>query len=355
MKNRIRKVRQVMEENNLEALLIDSAVNRFYLTGFTGTSGRVLFTPQKNYFITDFRYTQQAKEETDGYLVKEINKDVIEELTVLLKTENVNKLGIETKAVSLKKYNDYKEKIKDIELIPTEDLISKLRIIKEEKEIERIKTAVKIAEKAFDHILDFIKPGKTEREISLELEYFMKKNGGEGNAFSFIVASGKRSSMPHGVASDKKVEYGDFITMDYGTVFKGYNSDMTRTIVLGKADRKQKEIYNTVLKAQKEVIKKIKPGMTGKQTDTIARDIICEAGYSENFGHGLGHGLGIEVHEGPRVSYRSEEVLKEGMIVTDEPGIYIPDWGGVRIEDDLLITADGCEVLNKVSKELIEL
>ncbi len=355
MKNRIQKVRNMMGEEDLDALLIDSNVNRFYLSGFTGTSGRILLTRENNYFITDFRYTEQAEQQTTGYKIIEINKDVITKIAELLTKEGIEKLGFEARSVSYYQLNEYKEKLKGIELVPTIDLVFKLRLIKDNEEVQRIKKAIQITEMAFSHIMDFIKPGKSEREISLELEYFMKKNGGEDNAFSFIVASGKRSSMPHGVASDKKVEQGDFITMDFGTIYKGYNSDMTRTIVLGKADKKQKEIYSIVLKAQKEVIASIKAGMTAKQADAIARNIICDAGYGDNFGHGLGHGLGIEIHEGPRVSYKSDDVLQAGMVVTDEPGIYIPDWGGVRIEDDLLITSNGCELLNEAPKELIEL
>ena len=354
MKNRIKKVRDIINEAEYDSLLIDSDVNRFYLTNFTGSAGRVLFTPENEYFITDFRYTEQAANQTDGFKIVELNKDVVESINDILQRDGTEKLGFEAKTVNYYQYGKYDEKFKDIELISTEDLIKDVRMIKEENEIEMIKKAIEISDKAYEHILDFIEVGMTEKEVALELEIFQKKLGGSKNAFDFIVASGKRSSMPHGVASDKVIKENELITLDFGTFYKGYCSDMTRTFVLGKANQKQKEIYNKVLEAQLAVIDKIKAGMSGVEADKIARDIIEDAGYGDNFGHGLGHGIGVEVHEGPNVSYKSEDDLKENSIVTDEPGIYIKDWGGVRIEDDLLITKDGCEVLNSSPKELIE-
>ncbi len=354
MKNRINKVRDIIKDSEFDSLLIDSDVNRFYLTNFTGSAGRVLFTPENEYFITDFRYTEQAANQTDGYKIVELNKDVVESINDILQRDGTKKLGFEAKTVNYYQYGKYDEKFKNIELISTEDLIKDLRMIKEENEIEMIKKAIEISDKAYEHILDFVEPGMTEKEVALELEIFQKRLGGSKNAFDFIVASGKRSSMPHGVASDKVIKENELITLDFGTFYKGYCSDMTRTFVLGKADQKQKDIYNKVLETQLAVIDKIKAGMNGVEADKIARDIIKEAGYGDNFGHGLGHGIGVEVHEGPTVSYKSEDVLKENSIVTDEPGIYIKDWGGVRIEDDLLITKDGCKVLNSSPKELIE-
>jgi len=355
MKERIKRARKLMAEKELEALIIDSDTNRFYLTGFTGTAGRVLFTPGHNYFITDFRYTEQAREQTDGFEILEISRDVEEKLADILKKESINKLGFESKVITFKQYNNYKDKFDDLQLVATEGLIEKLRVIKDQSEIKKIQKAIDITDEAFNHILDFITPGLTEREVALELEFFMKKQGGNKVAFDFIVASGQRSSMPHGVASQKKLEKGDFITIDFGITYQGYCSDLTRTVILGEATKKQRKIYDTVLKAQLAVIDQVKAGMTAKEVDAIARDIINEAGYKDNFGHGLGHGVGIEVHEDPRVSYTSDATLKSGMVITDEPGIYLPEWGGVRIEDDLLITDDGCRVLNNSPKDLIVL
>jgi Xaa-Pro aminopeptidase len=355
MEKRINQVRRKMEKEKLDGLLIEAPENRYYLTGFTGSAGRVLFTPENNYFITDFRYTEQAGKQITGYSILEINQKFEEELADLVKEEGIKNLGFEAGVVTFEQYEKYQDSLKGVELVPTNKLVKELRLIKDSQEIAKIKKAVAITDRAFEYILGQIKPGITEKELALELEFYLKKQGGEKNAFDFIVASGKRSSLPHGVASDKKLEAGDFITFDFGTFYQGYCSDLTRTVVLGKPDNKQKEVYDIVLTAQLAVIEQIKPEMSCQEVDGIAREIIKKAGYGDNFGHGLGHGIGLEVHEGPRVSYTSEDVLEPGMVVTDEPGIYIPDWGGVRIEDDLLITETGCEVLNSAPKELISL
>lgn len=352
MQAKIKKVYELMDKEGLDALLIDSPENRYYLTGFTGTAGRVLLTGKGAYFITDFRYVEQAKKQTEGYEIVELSSNFEKGLNELLKKDGVKRLGFESKAISHEQFLKYNE-VLEVELQKTTDLIEGLRVIKGPEEIEKIKKAVEITDAAFAHILGIIKPGVTEREIALELEFYQKRMGGEKNAFDFIVASGQRSSLPHGVASDKVIEKGDFVTLDFGVFYQGYCSDLTRTVVVGEPDEKQKEIYGLVLKAQLAVIERVKAGMSCKEVDEIARGIIGEAGYRENFGHGLGHGIGLEIHEAPRVSFTSETILQPGMVVTNEPGIYIPGWGGVRIEDDLLITEEGCEVLNKAPKELI--
>ncbi|MFW6382392.1 MAG: aminopeptidase P family protein, partial [Bacillota bacterium] len=340
------------EEKELDAIMITSKENRFYFSGFTGTAGIILITDSNNYFITDFRYISQANKQTEGFEIIEISKNKNKNLLKFLNDHNLNRVGFEDGDLSYKQYQELKDIDPEKEYFPLSDEINEFRIIKDDQEIETIKNAISITEKAFEKIITYIKPGMKEREVAAELEYYLRKLGGEGPSFDFIVASGKRSALPHGVASDKLIEVGDFITLDFGTYYKGYCSDMTRTIVVGEPDQKQVDIYNIVLKAHLEVIDKIKAGMTGQEADQIARKIIEEAGYGDNFGHGLGHGLGIEIHEAPRLSKTSETVLKPGMIVTDEPGIYLPDWGGVRIEDDLVITEDGCKSLNKSNKEL---
>ena len=351
--DRINKLNQLREDKELEAIMITSKKNRFYFSRFTGTAGKVLITESNNYFITDFRYIDQANEQTEGLEIIEISKNKNKNLVKFLNDKGLTSIGFEDGDLSYKEYQELKNFDTEIEYSPLSDEINEFRKVKDDREIEIIKEAIKITEKAFDKIITYIEPGMKEREVAAELEYYLRKLGGEGPSFDFIVASGKRSALPHGVASDKIIETGDFVTLDFGTYYQGYCSDMTRTIVVGEPDDKQVEIYNTVLKAHLEVIEKIKPGMTGQEADQIARDIIEKAGYGDNFGHGLGHGLGIEVHESPRLSPTSEEVLKPGMIVTDEPGIYIQDWGGVRIEDDLVITEDGCESLNNSDKKLI--
>ena len=353
MKKRIKKIRSQMEKKDIESLIIDSQNNIFYLTGFTGTAGKVLLTPFDNYFFTDGRYIEQANSQIKGFQIKKIDNSYEKLMKEILNDEKINTIHFESTIISYKQFQKYNNEFSGVKLSPVENIMEELRLKKDESEIAKIKKAVKIADKAFDEIMDYIKPGLTENEIALKLEYIMRKEGGSEPPFDYIVASGKRSSLPHGVASDKKIKNGDFVTMDFGIKYEGYCSDITRTVILGKHTSKQQEIYETVLKAQKQVIKEIEPGMNTKNIDAIARDIIKEAGYGDNFKHSLGHGLGIEVHEQPRISYKNEDKIEAGMVITNEPGIYISDWGGVRIEDDLLITDSGCEVLNSAPKELI--
>ncbi|MFW5979292.1 MAG: M24 family metallopeptidase [Halanaerobium sp.] len=355
MEKRINKLREKMKEQEIEAFLVTKKENVRYLSQFTGTAGKLLITEEDNIFITDFRYLDQAADQTDGCVIEEISRNFIEGFAELLKRKKVKNLSFESQDLSFKMYNKLKEKLDLISLNPVESVVESLRMIKDQSEIQKIKKAVEIADQGFQFLIDFIEPGKSEKEIALELEFFMKRNGGEANAFDFIVASGKRGSLPHGVASNKIVEKGDLVTIDFGTVYQGYHSDITRTVAVGEPASKLKEIYQLVLTAQKKVISEIKAGMSSVEADKIARDLIKEAGYGDNFGHGLGHGIGLEIHEGPRLSYSStsDVTLESGMVVTDEPGIYISGLGGVRIEDDLLITETGCEVLNSAPKELI--
>ncbi|MFW6001385.1 MAG: M24 family metallopeptidase [Halanaerobium sp.] len=355
MLHRIEKLREKMKANNIKNFLLTKKENIRYLSSFTGTSARILLTEHENIFITDFRYLDQASEQTEGFIIEEISSNFMQGFAELLKNKQIKEMSFESDDINYKTYQDFQKQLELEELNAVNGIIEELRLVKEEAEVEKIKRAVEIADRGFQFLLDFIEPGKTEKEIALELEFFMKKNGGEANAFDFIVASGKRGALPHGTASNKIVEKGELITIDFGTVYQGYHSDITRTIALGEVSQKHREIYNIVLEAQLKVIEKIKAGMSCIDADKIARDFISKAGYKENFGHGLGHGIGLEIHEGPRLSYTAEGVLKKGMVVTDEPGIYISGFGGVRIEDDLLITEEGCEVLNSSPKELIQL
>ncbi|MGP1406292.1 M24 family metallopeptidase, partial [Filifactor alocis] len=230
-----------------------------------------------------------------------------------------------------------------------------LRAVKDEEEIDNLRQAAAIADKGFLHVLDIVKPGMTEKELALELEFFMRKQGASGLSFTTIVASGIRSSMPHGVASDKVIEKNDMLTLDFGCMYNGYCSDMTRTFVVGTADERQKELYNIVLETQLKVLEAIKPGARCKEIDALSREIIGGYGYGEFYGHGLGHGVGLEIHELPVLNGTSEFVLEENMVVTDEPGIYLPDFGGVRIEDTVLVTKDGYDLISRSTKEFIEI
>ncbi len=346
-------VYEILQNKSLDAILITSSENCYYLSGFTGTAGVIVITGERDYFITDFRYLEQAGEQVSGCEIKEISRNKEEKLAEFLTDLNISSLGFEDDHVSYEYYHKMIDLCEDITFVPLKGSVKDLRLIKEPEEIENIKKAVEITERAFDKLLDYIEPGRTEKELAAELEYLLRKEGGEKPAFDFIVASGKRSSLPHGVASDKKVARGEFITFDFGTHYNNYCSDMTRTVILGKPDEKQREVYEIVLQAHRQVSNNLRAGMSGVEADAIAREIITEAGYGDNFGHGLGHGIGIEIHEAPKLSTQSEDTLKPGMVVTNEPGIYISDWGGVRIEDDLLVEEDGCAVLNSSSKELI--
>ncbi|MEG2539831.1 MAG: Xaa-Pro peptidase family protein [Clostridium sp.] len=352
---RLSNFRSKLLSKNIDGALIASDFNRNYLTGFTGDESYILITQDKAYFITDSRYTLQAKNEVKGYQILEYKHPITNILEELIKENNIRTLGIEEEHITLKTYEAYKNKFNTISLVYLEGIVDELRIVKDEYEIEQIAKAAAIADKAFAHILTFIKEGIKEVEVAIELERFMKMQGASSLSFSTIVASGERSALPHGVASDKVIENGDFVTLDFGCIYNGYCSDMTRTIVVGKASDKQREIYNLVLKANEEALKNIKPGIKCLELDKVARDIIIEGGYGECFGHGLGHGLGREIHEEPRVSPKGETILEEGMVITDEPGIYIEGFGGVRIEDLIVVTKDGYRVLSSSPKSLIEI
>ncbi|MFZ5966255.1 MAG: M24 family metallopeptidase [Bacillota bacterium] len=353
MLQRVENLRNRMKEKDLDAVLIYKPENRRYISGFTGSSGYALITREKAYFITDFRYIEQSSNQCQGYeIVQHDNSKTVISILHNLKLRN---LGFEEDFVTYGQYLEMKEKLEATELIPLKGLFNTLRIKKYDQEIQYIQKAAQIADEAFTYICDFIKPGVKEIDVALELEMFMKKKGASGISFESIVASGVRSSLPHGVASDKIIEDGDFVTLDFGCIYNGYCSDMTRTVVVGSASDKQKEIYRIVLEAQEAALTAIKPGVSGFDVDKIARDIIAKNGYGDYFGHSLGHGVGLEIHESPRLSPASTDQLEAGMIVTDEPGIYLPDFGGVRIEDLILVTEDGCKILSKSPKELIEL
>jgi Xaa-Pro aminopeptidase len=355
MKERVSSLRQLMSANRLDGVFAYSNENRRYLSGFTGSTGYVVIGNNITEFITDFRYMEQAAKQCKGFEVAIQSNNLMEKIAEVLRKDGIRRLGIEEDFMTVSFCEDLKRALPGIELIPARNIFAKLRVVKDASEIENIKKAASIADEAFKHMLSYIKPGMRETEVALELEYTMKKKGASATSFDSIVASGVRSSLPHGVASEKIIENGEFLTLDFGCVYNGYCSDMTRTVFIGKATEKHRRIYDIVLKAQVGALKGIKPGVSGKYVDKIARDIITNEGFGEYFGHGLGHGVGLAVHEDPRLSILGENILEAGMIVTDEPGIYIPDFGGVRIEDLVLVTETGAVSLSKSPKELIEL
>ncbi|WP_404337581.1 M24 family metallopeptidase [Planococcus rifietoensis] len=348
---KLMKLREQMQKRELDSLLVTNPYNLRFITGFTGTAGLALITPNDAWFITDFRYTEQAGEQVKEFKVVQAQKGLIDEVARIAKEAAVEQLAFEQDYMTFATYSQYQEKL-SATLEPVSGLIEKLRMVKSPEELEVLKAAAKIADDAFEHICSYIKAGMTELEVSNELEFFMRSQGATSSSFDIIVASGLRSALPHGVASDKKIEQGDLITLDFGALYNGYVSDITRTVAVGEPSDKLKEIYQVVLDSQELALEKIKPGMTGIEADAIARDYIKSKGYGEAFGHSTGHGIGLEVHEGPGLSFRSETVLEPGMAVTVEPGIYLPGIGGVRIEDDILITETGNERLTHSSKEL---
>lgn len=356
MEQRLTRLHAAMEKQGLDAMIVLRPENRRYLSGFTGSAGVLLVTLDEAVFLTDFRYTQQAQAQCPHCRIVEYPNGANPNTTVfeLLKDKGVKRLGFESDTVTYVQYGTYEQTFVGVELVPAAGLVEELRLYKDEQELTILRAAAKVADDAFAHILTVLKPGLTERDVSLELEMFMRKAGADSSAFDIIVASGHRSALPHGRASDKVIEKGDFVKMDFGAYYHGYNSDLTRTVVLGQPSEKQLEVYHTVLEAQLHAIANIKAGMTGREADALARDIIAAKGYGDHFGHSLGHGLGMLVHEAPSLSQlRGDQVLEPGMVVTVEPGIYLPEWGGVRIEDDIVITDNGNEVLTKSTKQLL--
>ncbi|WP_409972355.1 M24 family metallopeptidase [Bacillus sp. Bva_UNVM-123] len=349
---KLQKLRSSFSKHGIDGILITSEFNRRYMTNFTGSAGVVLISEESAQFITDFRYIEQATEECKGYEIVKHSGSIPEKVAEQLKNLGIKKLGFEQDHLTFSSYKAYEKEI-DAELVPVSQVIEKLRLIKTDAEIKILKEAAKIADAAFTHIVEFVRPGLTELEVSNELEFFMRKAGAASSSFDIIVASGYRSALPHGRASEKVIEKGDMVTLDYGAYYNGYISDITRTFAVGNPDEKLKEIYEIVLQAQLRGVSGIKQGLSGKEADALTRDYITEKGYGEYYGHSTGHGIGLEVHEGPSLSSKSEIILESGMVVTCEPGIYIPGLGGVRIEDDLIITKDGNELLTHSTKELI--
>lgn len=350
--NRIEKIASILEHN--EAALVTSDISITYLTGFRHSEGFVFITKDASYFLIDFRYieaVQNAVKHMDVVMFSN-SFDTINEL---LQKHDIKSIIIEDGAVTISQFKTFREKL-NAEIFDKSDLskvISESRIIKTPDEIEKLRIAQNIAEKAYLEVLNYVKIGVTEKEIAARLEYLMKINGAEGIAFDLITVTGKKTSLPHGVPGDVKVQNGDFFTFDIGAVFDGYHSDMTRTVAVGSINDEQKKIYDIVLKAHLAGLDATKAGVTGFSVDKVCRDIIKAEGYGDFFGHGTGHGVGLEIHEAPYANTRYNEILKENMTLTVEPGIYLPDKFGVRIEDTVLITSEGYETFASIPKDLL--
>ncbi|MCI8415961.1 MAG: aminopeptidase P family protein [Lachnospiraceae bacterium] len=352
------KIKDFLQERELDGLLVADGHNMRYLSGFTGATGYLYISRQQQVILTDSRYTLQAREEAPRFQVVEVSRQegYKEKLLNLTQEDETKRLGFEDQVMMYATVESLKEKLTPVgEWVPLRGALSTFRQIKTEGEIERMAQAEAIGDKAFDYLLGELRPGVTELTIAAKLEFYMKTHGAEDIAFPSIVASGLHSAMPHATPSRKKLEQGDFITLDFGCRYEGYCSDMTRTVVLGKASERQREIYQIVLEAQLAGLEAVRAGISGKEADEAARAVIEKAGYGEYFGHALGHSVGLEVHERPSLSQGDDTILKPGMIETVEPGIYVPGFGGVRIEDMVVVTETGCRNLTHSPKELIEL
>lgn len=338
-----------------DGALITSDINRRYFTGMKSSAGTVAVFRDKAYLIIDFRYYEKACGAVSDCEVI-LQDKLSRQLKELFDRHGAKKIAVETHTMTLYEFSNFKKLLPEYDFDVSDTLsngIVSLRAVKEEHEIEKIKAAQRIAEKAFENVLNYIKPGQTEKEIALLLENHMLQNGAEAISFDTIALSGKNTSLPHGVPSDKPLERGEFVLMDFGAVYEGYHSDMTRTICIGEPDEEMRRVYGVVLHAQLEALKAVQAGIKGSELDKAARDIIAQNGYKDYFGHSLGHGVGMEIHEFPTASPQSDAILAENMIVTVEPGIYLPQKFGVRIEDFVVVSENGCENMTKTPKELL--
>lgn len=345
------------ELDKKSALLVASVPNRFYLTGFETSDGYVLITKDEAVFLIDFRYVEKAKETVKSCDVQ-LSVSPMAEIRALCEQHGIAHLYVENDYVSMSLQKDLAAAVKPTEIVADDrfdTLLRDMRSVKNETELSLMQQAQKLTDDTFSYIVERIEAGRTERDVMLDMEFYMRRLGSEGVSFDFIVVSGKNSSLPHGVPTDKKIERGDFVTMDFGAVVGGYHSDMTRTVAVGAVSDEQKLVYDTVLKAQLSAIDAVKSGVVCKDIDKIARDLIYAAGYEGCFGHGLGHSVGVEIHERPNFNTRCDTVLKAGTVMTVEPGIYLENRFGVRIEDMVFVTADGCINLTKSPKELLVL
>ena len=335
----------------LNGMIITSPENVRYLSGFSGTEGMLLLTRKEGFFLTDGRYTTQAQEQVKGFTIITF-KEKWKEAGRIIKKLGVASLGFESRNITVAAFRDFEKECMSIELLPQAEGFDNLRAVKDADEIRILKKAACIAAESLRVAVALIRPGIREMDIAVELEYQMRKRGGAASAFQTIIASGYRSALPHGVASQKKIKRGEFLTIDYGTLYKGYCSDETCTFVIGEPTKKQKRIYETVKKAHDLALRTCAPGKDFKVIDAAARKYIARQGYARYFNHGTGHGIGLCVHEPPTISFRSKARAQKGMVFTIEPGIYIPCWGGVRIEDTVVVISQGCEVITKTDKNL---
>lgn len=339
-----------LAENDLDGVVFFHLPNIRYLCGFTGTDGALVVTAGQSFFLTDSRYTTQARRQVRNAGVRQYRQK-IEGVAELLRETGMRRCGFEAATLAYGQWRDLREKIGDeCELVPLDRAVDRLRRIKDDAEVTALRRAASLHRRAFDQVRPLIRPGVTEGQIAFELEFALRRLGAEEKAFDFIVASGERGALPHGVASDRTIGEGELVTIDFGVRLAGYHSDETVTLAVGEISSDLRRIYDIVLAAHDAAVEALTPGMSLRALDAVARDLIAAEGYGDFFGHGLGHGVGLEIHEYPAVSPRAEGRVEPGMVLTIEPGIYIPGLGGVRIEDMVLVTDDGCDLLTSLPK-----
>ena len=343
-----------MQEKGLNSLLVSKRTNVRYLSGFAGTAGVLVITDSQRKLFVDFRYIEQAALMAPEFDAVLIQGDPLEAAAEFLQDPQLGTVGFEHDTVTVEEYGRLLKKVPADRWQPVR--LDGFRTVKTAAELCRIEAAAAIADAAFAALLPQIRVGVPERELAAVLEYEMRRRGSERTAFDTILASGPRSALPHGVASDKKIAAGDFVVIDFGAVSAGYHSDMTRTVCMGRASARQREVYGTVLAAQAAGLAAVRPGALCRDVDKAARDVITTAGFGGNFGHGLGHCVGLAIHENPRLAPAAGEArLESGMVVTVEPGVYLAGWGGVRIEDLVVVTDSGCRIISRTAKDLLEL
>lgn len=348
-------LRKLLQRSGAQAMLVTNFTNVTYLTGFTGDDSYLLVKGSEATIISDPRYTTQLEEECPGVRlnIRSPGTKILDATAQAIAASKISSLAIEAESVSVSQHEQLAGSLK-CELVSTCGLVEELREIKDKAEIDETRLAVRHAERAFAVLRAALRPDQTEKQVADDLEHQLRLLGAKGSSFPPIIAVGVRAALPHARPTEKLIGSDDFVLVDWGATARHYKSDLTRVLVTGRISPKLERVYGVVLRAQEQAIAAIRPGVTGREVDQVARRVIADAGFGKHFGHGLGHGLGLDIHENPRLSPTNDRPLKAGMIVTVEPGIYLPDWGGVRIEDDVLVTRDGHEVLTGVSKQLSE-
>jgi Xaa-Pro aminopeptidase len=352
--NRLSAARAFLQRFDIDSILFTDLRDVRYLSGFTGSEGALLLGKSGVFLFTDSRYTTQAETEAGECTVIEV-RDKSTAIASQVREIGAGSIGFQAEHVSVSSYNDLLHSLQGVHLVALKSEIAALRSIKDANELKILKKTAAIASEAFDDIIPLIRPGISEKELALQLELALRTKGADDKSFDFIVASGVRGALPHGRASAKVLKSGELVTVDFGAMLDGYASDETVTVAVGRVDARQREVYQIVRDAHDMAIDAVRPGVSLKHLDSVARNHIAGKGYGDFFRHGLGHGVGLDVHENPVVSFRSEGEVQEGMVFTIEPGIYLPGWGGVRIEDTVCVAADGCLLLTKISKDLLVL